>query len=53
LAPARQALDDEEGVCCDAQRGVMVESSPASALVVIQTEFLFEVVVVAFDAPAC
>ena len=47
LAPGHQ-----EAISRDAQRGVMVKAAPASALIVVQAEVLFQVLVVALDAPA-
>src|SRR3954470_6795871 len=40
---------DQEAIGCDAKRGVMVEATPAAALVVPEPKFLLEVLVVAFD----
>src|SRR6266481_2328109 len=48
----RLPLGDQESVGCDAQRGVVVEASPASTFEVSKAEFLLELLVVAFDAPA-
>ena len=47
-----KSLSHQEPVRRDAERGVMVESSPTSAFVVAQAEFLLEILVVALDAPA-
>src|SRR5882724_2479825 len=44
-------LGDEEPVSGKAERGVMMEASPAPAFKVAQTEFLFEFLVVAFHDP--
>src|SRR5215813_7675563 len=48
----RLPLGDQEAVGGDAQRGVMMEATPASAFEVAQPEFLLELLVVALDAPA-
>ena len=48
----RFPLGDQESVGGYAECGVMMESAPASALVMAKTEFLLEVLVIAFDAPA-
>ncbi len=46
------AFAEQEAVGGDAQRGVMVEATPAASLVVAQPELLLEVLVVALDPPA-
>jgi hypothetical protein len=43
---------DQEPVSCDAQHRVVVEAAPSTSFVVAEAEFLLEVLVVAFDAPA-
>src|SRR5215208_7859723 len=45
-------LGDQEGIGGDAQRGMMMEATPAASLVVPEAEFLFQLLVIAFDAPA-
>jgi len=42
---------DQEAVGRNAKRGVMVEAAPSAPLVVPETNFLFEVLVVPIDAP--
>ena len=44
-------LGDEEPVSGDAQRGVMMEASPAPAFEVAQAEFLVEFFIIAFHDP--
>ena len=46
------SLCQEEAVCRDTKRGVMVEPSPAPAFVVPESEFLLQFLVVLFDDPA-
>ena len=46
--PVRQ----QEAVRCNAQGGVMMKAAPAPSLVVAQTKFLFEILIVPFNAPA-
>jgi len=48
----RLPFGDQESVSGDAQRGVMVEPAPAAAFIVAEADLLFELVIVAFDAPA-
>jgi len=48
----RLALGDQEAVGGDAQRGAMMEATPASAFEVAKPEFLLELLVVTLDAPA-
>ena len=48
----KAALGHEEAVGCDAEAGVMVEAAPATALIVPETNFLLQFLVVAFDPPA-
>ena len=48
----RFPLGDQESVGGDAQRGVMMKTPPTSPLVMAKAEFLLEVLVIAFDAPA-
>jgi hypothetical protein len=45
-------LGDEEPVSSYAERGVMMEASPASAFKVAQAEFLFQFFIVSFHDPA-
>src|SRR3954466_5760163 len=45
-------LGDQEGRGRDAQRGVMMEAAPAAPLVVSKAQFLFQLLVIAFDPPA-
>src|SRR5919202_4518811 len=46
-------LGNEEAVGCDRQASMMMKASPAPALVVPETDFLLEPLVVALDPPAC
>ena len=47
----RQPLRGQERIRGDAQRRVMMEPAPASALEVIKAQFIFEFLIVAFDPP--
>ena len=47
-----EALSDKKAVGRDAQGGVMMETLPASALVMREAELLLEFLVVPLDAPA-
>jgi len=46
------AFSDEKPVSRDTQHRMMMESAPATAFVMPETELLFEVLIVALDAPA-
>lgn len=46
-----KSFGHQEAVSCDAQRGVMMKASPAAPLIVAKAEVLFQVLVVALDAP--
>jgi hypothetical protein len=46
------SLGDKEAIGSNAERGVMMESSPTTALIVTQAEFLFQFLVIPFDNPA-
>ena len=48
----RQALGQQECISDDAQRSVMMKSAPATTFEVVESEFLFEFLIVALDAPA-
>jgi len=48
----RLSLGDQETVGSETECRVVVEASPAPALVMTEPEFLLEVEIVAFDAPA-
>src|SRR5689334_4930184 len=41
-----------DAVGCDAEAGMMVEAAPVAALVVVQSDLLFQLLVVALDQPA-
>src|SRR3954463_3394597 len=43
---------DQEARSRDAQRGVMMEAAPAASLIVSKAEFLFQLLIIAFDPPA-
>ena len=45
-------LGDEEAIRSDAQAGMMVETPPAAALVVPQSDLLLQLLKIALDAPA-
>ena len=47
----REALGQKKAVCRDAQRGVVMESTPTAPFEMIQAELLLEFLIVAFDAP--
>src|SRR5215213_1777328 len=43
---------DQEGIGGKAQGGVMVEAAPAASFVMSEAQFLFQLLVIALDAPA-
>jgi hypothetical protein len=45
-------LGDEEAIGGDAQGGMMMEAAPATALIVIEPDFLFQLLVIALNAPS-
>ena len=45
-------MGDQEALSRDAQCGVMMKAAPAAALVVVEPDFLFELLIIALDAPA-
>src|SRR5271163_4707760 len=47
-----RSLADQESIGGDAERGVVMESSPASSFEMGEAEFALEFLIVAFDAPA-
>src|SRR5260221_12754011 len=47
----RLPLGDQESVGCDAQRGVVVEAAPSTALEVAEPDLLLEFLIVTFDTP--
>jgi len=47
-----RSFADQEAVGGDAERGMMLESPPASPLVMGEAEFGFELLIIALDAPA-
>ena len=48
----RLPLGDQESVGRDAQRGVVVEATPTSPFEMPEPDLLFEILIVALDAPA-
>ena len=44
-------LGDQEAIGCDAQRGVVMEASPAAPLEMPEPDLLLELLIVALDAP--
>lgn len=46
-----EAFGDQESVGSNAQRRVMMESTPASSFIMTEPQFLLQVLVVAFNAP--
>lgn len=52
LLGVTESLPQQESVGGDAQARMVMESSPASALVVAQPQVLLEFLIVALDAPA-
>ena len=48
----RRPAAEEKALGGDAERGVVMNAAPTAALIVSETEFLLEVLVVAFDPPA-
>ena len=47
-----RALSGEKSIGGDAKCGVMMESSPTSAFEMVDANFIFELLIIAFDAPA-
>ena len=47
-----RALSGEKSIGSDAECGVVMESSPASAFKMVDANFVFKFLVIAFDAPA-
>ena len=47
-----RALSGEKSIGSDAECGVVMKSSPASAFEMVDADFVFELLVIAFDAPA-
>ncbi len=45
-------LGDEEAIGGDAQGGMMMKAAPATALIVIEPDFLFQFFVIALNAPS-
>jgi hypothetical protein len=45
-------LGDEEAISGDAQGGMMMKAAPATALIVIEPDFLFQFLIVALNAPS-
>ena len=45
-------LGDEEAIGGDAQGGMMMKAAPAPALIVIEPDFLFQLLVIALNAPS-
>src|SRR6185312_11749331 len=48
----RLPLGDQESVGCDAQRSVVVEATPTSPFEMPEPDLLFEILIIALDAPA-
>ena len=46
-----RAFNGDEAIGCDAQRAMMVESSPTSPLKMIKPKLVLEFQVIMFDAP--
>ena len=47
----RLPLGDQESIRGDAQRGVVMKSPPSSSFEMPEPEFLFELLIIALDAP--
>lgn len=47
----KKALPDQERVCGNAEGRVVVEAAPSSALVVMETKLVLELLVITLDAP--
>lgn len=47
-----EAFGDPESIGCDADGGVMVNPLPSSSLIVRQSEFLLQFLIVALNSPA-
>src|SRR5712672_1908812 len=48
----RLPLGDQKGVGGDAQRGMVVEAAPSPPFIVADPYFLFQIQIIALDAPA-
>src|SRR6516162_6245616 len=48
----RLPFGDQEAISCDAERGVMMKAAPATPFKMTEADLLFELLVVALDAPA-
>ena len=48
----KTSLANEEAISCNAQGGVMMKAAPAPSFVMIEPEFLLEVLVIPLDPPA-
>ena len=51
-AVATESFGEQEPVGSDAQAGVVMKAAPAAAFIVVETELLLELLVIALDAPA-
>jgi hypothetical protein len=47
----RRPFGNAKAIGGDAERGVVMKAAPATTFIVSKTEFLFDVLIVAFDAP--
>ena len=52
LRGKKTPLGDEEAIGGDAQGGMMMKAAPATALIVIEPDFLFQLLVIALNAPS-
>jgi len=52
LRGKKTPLGDEEAIGSDAQGGMMMKAAPAPALIVIEPDFLFQLLVIALNAPS-
>ena len=47
----REALGEQEAICRDAQRGMVMKTAPTAPFEMVQSELLLEFLIVALDAP--
>ena len=48
----RPLFGDQEAISCDAQTAVVMKTTPSPALIVAETDFLLEVLIIALNAPS-
>ncbi len=52
LRGKKASLTHEEAISCDAQGGVMMKAAPAAPFIVVESQFLFEFLIIPLDSPA-